>query len=525
MEFKTIEKYVPIEVKEYIKNYCFEKKFVRSEITEVAKTETSTNYRSVYIYENVLNEEQYKTLVRDYYLTNIATEQQTEKKKRESGKNITLKEFFEIVFRNHFEFRRGSKDNKGRRIYLKSFLFNIDAVRKTINDKKVVRSLEKMQKTASRYGYFTPNMFISHQFFTKEMLSLMGVVVLDFDLNKVHKVMTKEEVKQYIQKKLNITPNIIWDTKTPGNYQVAILIEKMPATLLSVHLYEQIVKEMIHKLGDVVDEACYPANHIFSKPMNNKAKRRFIRLYSRDVHNINEFRWLLNERDERRKKERKVIDFKEMNFMKEAAIEALFNGQVSWRNHACFTLALVMRWLGKEQEETENFVLGDWIYKVNSSEHNHRFTTSEALHCIKHAYSGKYKCFHSKWIEIVTGIECNLTGYFRWIQYENKGVYKMDTKECLIKFFKKHGGEWRGTKKELVEELHVAPRTLDRVMAQMKEDNELMYVTERGRGAKTSFVLVDQLEFERMLEVSFDGIDYEISNINELVEEIESLHA
>lgn len=140
-------------------------------------------------------------------------------------------------------------------------------------------------------------------------------------------------------------------------------------------------------------------------------------------------------------------------------------------------------------------------------------------------HSGKYKCFHSKWIEIVTGIECNLTGYFRWTQYENKGIYKMDTKERLVEFFRKHGGEWRGTQSELVSEIGASLKTLEKILPKMKKDNELMYVTERGRGAKTSFALVEQLEFEPILEIAFDWIDNEMNNINELVEEIESLHA
>lgn len=525
MDFKAIEKRVPKYVQDYIKDNCYEKKFVGKKIIEIEKTATSTKYESKYFYKNVLNESKYKDQVREYYLSNMAPKEKIEKPEKQSGKNITIGEFFQLIFRNHFEFRRGEKDKKGRGIYVKSFLFNIDPIQKTIEDKKVIRDLKSLQQKVKRYGYFTPNMFISHKFFTKEMLTLMGVIMLDFDLDTAHKVMTKEEVKKYIEKKLKITPNIIWDTKTEGNYQCAILIDKMSATMKSVHLYEQIVKEIIHELGDVVDEACYNANHIFSKPSNNRRKSKSVRLYTEKIYNIDDFRWLLNKRDKRREKERKIVDFKEANFIKESAIQALFDGQVSWRNHACFTLGLIMRWLGKTEDETLNFILGEWILKVNNSTYDHRFTQNEARNCVKHAFSGKYKCFHSKWVEIVTGIECNLTGYFRWKTYENQGIYKMDTKECLIKFFKENNGQWVGTKSELATLIGAKSRTIDRVMAQMKEKGELIFETKRGKGAKTTYNLVQQMEFDRVLELGYESINDEMNNLDHLINEIESLHA
>lgn len=531
VNFKEIEKLVPQYVRDYIRDNCYVRTLVGYETVKREKTQTGVKVTSRSKYETIFNQDKYKELVRATYIQDYQEDyikQQNIKAKKqvkESGKNVTIKEFFQDLFRDHFEFRRGQKDNKGRRIYLKSFLFNIDAAEKVIDEKRVIRNIDSLYKKVNRYGYFTPNMFISHQFFTKEMLSLMGVIVLDFDLDKVHKVLTKEQLKKYIKLKIGVFPNYIWDTKTKGNFQVAILIEKMPATPSSVHLYEQIVKEMIVKLGDVVDESCYNANHIFSRPMNNARMDKFVRKYNDEIYNINKFRWLLDERDKRREKERTIIDFKEEIFMREPSIQALFDGNVSWRDHACFTLALVMRWLGKDEFETENFILGDWINKVNNDNYDHRFTIKEAQKCVKHAYSGNYKCFHSKWVGIVTGIECNFKGYFRWTKYENKGIYKMNTKQCLVEFLRKNNGEWQGTKQELANEVGANEETVKKIIAKMKKDDELRYETKRGRGVKTIFTLVGQAEFDRELVVSYDGIDSDLDAIEELEHVMESLHA
>lgn len=277
---------------------------------------------------------------------------------------------------------------------MRSFLIDIDVEQRTISGKLANHELTKMIERAKKYDYFTANMFISHQFFSKEMLTLLGVIILDFDLDTFGVAMSKEDLYKYIEKTLKVKPSMIWDTKTPGNYQVAILIEPMTGTPKSVHLYEQIVKEMTYKLK-LCDVACANANHIFALGKNNKHTSRFTRKYNDDVHSINEFRWLLNERDERRKNEQanneRVFDFTKEAVKKHPAIKALFAGEnLSWRDHACFTLALVMKFLGDTEEEAENYILAHWQPKVSSAG-DHPFSEREALNefCEKRKISKK----------------------------------------------------------------------------------------------------------------------------------------
>lgn len=527
---RDMESYIDPIVLSYIKDNCYKKEFVRTKIEEIeVKANGNRVMRSSRIYKNVLNEDKYKKAVKDYFTSTILKElQKKDKKKRELGHNITQGEFFNTIFRDNFDHRKGEKDNKGRRIYLRSFLMNIDADTKLVENQTSTYNLEKLIKKSKKYSYFTPNMFISHKFFDKEMLSLLGVIVLDFDLDTVHVVMGKGELYHYIEDRLKVPPTMIWDTKTHGNYQACILIKPMTGTPASVHLYEQVVKEMANKL-EICDVACTNANHVFSIAKNNARTGRFVRKYNDNEYSINEFRWLLQERDARRKqeqlKETKVFDFTKEAVKKHPAIKALFEAEnISWRDHACFTLALIMKFLGDTQEEAENYILSQWQPKVMNNG-PHTFTQREALKCIRHAYSGKYKCFHSHWVEVCTGLECDLKGYFRY-KYESKGIYITDTETRLKELLRKNGNVFEGKIDDLVETLRVKRRTLELTISKLRGNGELQYETKRGRGAKTRFQLLEEHQLEAVIayDTVYD-IDKELLQINELDETIHTLPA
>lgn len=532
MRFSEIEQRIDPIIRDYIKNHCYERVFDRTETKVKEKTATGTKYISSYIYKHVFDEKKYKKSVRDWYLQHVEPlekqiKPKTKRKKREIGANITQEEFFRLIFREHFDHRRGESDQKGRKIYLRSFLANINADKHLIENILSSHNLEKVIKQAKKYGYFTPNMFISHQFFTKEMLTLLGVIVLDFDLDDAHMIMTKEEIFKYIKSKIKAEPAMIWDTKTQGNYQAAILINPMTGTPKSVHLYEQIVKEMCLKLGNRVDAACVNANHLFSVGQNNKRTGRLTRKYNETVYDINDFRWLLNERDERRRKEErsdKVLDFTKEAVRRHPAIQALFSGQdIHWRDHACFTLGLVMRFLEYSQEECENYILTTWQPTVDNVQiYGDHFTRNEALKCIRHAYSDRYKSFHSHWVEVCTGMPCDLRGYFRFSSYESKGIYQTGNKKIFMDYLKANNGIISGTKDSIAETLRIIPKTLKNILEQMKKDGELYYETKRGRGAVTTFVLQEQLEMVIDRD-KIKPIEDEMAQIFELEEAMEEI--
>lgn len=492
-----IEKELDDFIVDYVRDSCTSRVFSGSETINV----TGNSFRSISKYDYVLDETKYNTILLDLYKAQqLELSKNIKKPKaRTIGKKVTKKTAFEIIFRGLFDYREGEKDSQGRPIVMRSFMVNIDTVDKVISKKAVAHSFDNFISKMNKYRYFTPNMFISHRFFSKEFLSLLGVIILDFDVNKIGLVMSYDEISELIKDVLNVEPALVWDTKTNGNKQAAILIENMAGTMKSVHLYEQIAKEMIYKLNQkingVCDEACFAANHIFSMPQNNVHKQKFVYEYNREVHNINEFRWLLNERDERRALENantKVKDFTIEAVKRHPAIVALRNGQVSFRNHACFTLALVERFFGKSQEEVENFILGTWINLIDNEDRS--FTEREAQHAISSAFSGRYKCFKSTYVQMVTNIDCDLSGYFKnYYKYQATGAYVTDTETRFKEFLKQNNNNFVGTVNELVETLDVKRQTLKDVINKMIEKGTLDKTGQRGRGGKTTFNLIESV--------------------------------
>jgi predicted transcriptional regulator len=526
MHLKDIESQIDQIVLDYIKNQCLEKQYVRTDIKEISKNEKGTTYRSSMIYKYVLNEGKYRMAVKEYYYNNIQPHQKESKKTtfREKGKNITQVEALQMIFRDFYEtdtFK--TVDSKNRIRHLKGFLFNIDAHLKVIDEQKAVSSLSKLLSSCKKYNYYTPSLFIHHKYFLKEFLAYMGVIVLDFDLDKTNVLMSKEDLRKYIIEKLKVEPNLIIDTKTKGNYQAYLLIDRMVGTPISVHLYEQIVQEMIYQLGEICDNSGDTANHIFSMPKNDKRTGRLTRKYHDKTFNINEFKWLLDERDKRRKKENpsKVIDFTEQKLFREPAIKALLNGEVSWRNHSAFTIALLYYSLNKPIEECQTFLLLEWLPKVNNDNFDHKITEREIQHCVKHAYSGKYAGPHSKWIQACTGIEFK---YRIWKKYQPTGAYKMDTKQRLIDYLKNNNNIIVATQKELAQTLNVNDRTLRRYLDKLREAGELVYETNHAHNGKTTYTYIEKQKSQTVYDIErYSNYNEELLQIEQLEKEVSEI--
>lgn len=492
LTFEEIEKRVGFIISDAIRMQCIDKdvwkgsEFVKEEEVEHGRKLTFRN-----IYEDVFKEKEYRETLLNYYNQHVHKEYEA-KEEKDEGKNIKVDEFLETVFRNSFDNRRGQKDKQGRTIYRKAHLFKIDSEKNELIKSTSVSTLDQLKNKVKneRYNHFSPQLYIHGACYSKEFLSILNVIVLDFDLVQQGIYMSTRQLRRYIEKKLKVTPNIIHDTHTKGNYQAVISIEPMMGTPKSVHLYEEIVREMILTL-EIADYNARNANHSFSIGVDSSRKQRRIRKYHDRLHNINQFRWLLKQRDDRRKKEGVLIDFTEKAFMKHPAIEALMNGEVEYRNNAAFTLALVLKHLKWSEDETKNFMHGDWLHKVNQNhKYDHPFTRNELDHCVKHAYSGKYKNFHSTHVTRCTGIPCDFEGYFRrkrFTPYENKGAYDTKAKQRLMQFFADRNGIWEGNRKDLAIELDANEETLKKMLPKLRNEGEIEYETVRGAGATTTF--------------------------------------
>jgi hypothetical protein len=472
---------------DYIKDQCYERKCIDKKLELIEENESGKKYRSSLYYQDVLKLKLYAQKVRQYFISIMP------KQKNRQGTKISQKEAFEILFRDAFNHRTNEVDRIGKKRRNYVSLANICPEKKVISGRiKSVATMEQLLKHARGFGYFTPNMFYKYQARNKSELRHLVSIVLDFDLDTRCIVMSKDELHDFIVERIKVAPNLIWDTKTNGNYQASINIEIMPGMDKSVNLYEQIMKELAVKL-EYVDEACLTAEHYFSKPVNNDG--RSITMYHKNTISIDDFRWVLRDRDIRRKEESKskIVEFSHEAIRRHEAIYALFNAEIveGRRNNACFTLALVMRHLGHSEEECENYIISEWYPAVKKrSIDKDRFTKSEAYKCVKHAYSGKYKSFDSNYVQLVTGIECDLGGYIR-TPYENQGIYELNNKEKVIQFLTEQKGRFEGTMQDIADATLTKKRTLERVLKELREENVIAFESVKGRGKTTVYELVE----------------------------------
>lgn len=495
---------------ECIKKQCRKRVYSRTDIEEIGKTEHGTKYRSTQMFEYVLDEDLYNKQVAEYFRKVF----KPEKKKREIGKNINQREAFEIIFRDLFTMRNNEKN--------RVFLANVDPETQTIvGRKKSVADMNGLLKNLRAYSYFTNAFFYSHRDYTKENLRQLHAITLDFDLDKHSVFMCKSDLYKYIKDNIGVAPNLIWDTKTPGNYQAVILLETMAGTSRSVHLFEQIVKEMCYKMP-FADSSIVSANHLFSIPKSNKDRK--IRKYHTTVKNIDDFRWLLSERDERRSKQAtngNVLEFTNVAVRKHPAITALFDAEIKagQRNVGCLTLSLVMRFLGYSELECENYIVLEWYPKIhNRACDGSPFTRNEMYQCIKKAYSDRYKCFHSFYVEQSTGIDCDIKGYFR-NAVRNQEIYSTGNKKKVIAFLEEQNGKFKGQMEDIATFIGANKRTLERTMRELRKEGIINYETSQGRSKQSVFTL---RELQQEVVFTVDGDRNIISELAHL-EQIEAI--
>ncbi|OXS74012.1 hypothetical protein B1B04_10385 [Lysinibacillus sp. KCTC 33748] len=423
-----------------------------------------------------------ETLYHRNLIAHYKNSKSLEPHRKRLGKSITQVKAMKLLYRDYFDYHKSEKQKK-KSLY--AFLFPRDkqgVIDQT--NKKYVSTIDNLLKEVKKNDCFTPALFYDNRSYIKENLSLMSAIVFDFDLLAKKIVMTKEEVFYFVKDKLGVELSIIWDTKTDGNYAGAILIESMSGKPLSVHLYEQILKEMLLKLEGIVDTSCFTANHLFSLPVNSKKTNREIRFYNNRIHSIEDFRYLLNERDKRREMEGESSSISMSNLLDHPAISALYNGEVTgYRNNAAFTLALVFKTLHKSEQECMDYMHSKWYYNVQNG-FDHKFTKNELTKCIRHAYSLRYKSFHSDYVEIVTGLRCNIV---RVSTYQPTGKHRLGNEHKLRLFFQERGSI-NSNVSELVQLTGIKTRTLEGLLKKLKESGELQYETKRGRGLKTLYV-------------------------------------
>lgn len=385
--------------------------------------------------------------------------------------------FFEDIYRTYL-------DEKNRRAFL---------VSEDFHKQFKCENAGILAYKSPRFTYFTPSIFWHHRLRTKEQLFWITAITLDFDLQKdgTYRKYEPYELAQVIHNEFGYWVNYIWETKTPGNYQAMFLIKPMTGTPRSIMKFEAITKRMAIVLG--ADITAVDANNLYRIPKKDIWK------FSDEIRDIDDFSDILDDeeimKELEKKREENLIHFTEKQILNHEAIKMLLNAEFDqYRNHAAFTIALLYYALGKDKEEAEEFLKGEWFEKVNDGRiysARGKFRKKEVDAIIKSAYSNRYHGPSKEWIYLLTGIEFNYNLYkSTYIKKENGYMSGNETRRKIIEWVKNNEG-LHIKQSDLAKKLGVKLRSLKRQIGELKEEHVIDFKTERGRYSRgTAFEYV-----------------------------------
>ena len=457
-------------------------------------------------------------------MSNIKTDQMTLFDPSLAGEEINDEIFFDSIFRNNFAVERDFQNTK---TIFKNFvhLVNIkQGEEREIHTSFVCDSLKKVLEHKDKFKYFSVNQFNTPKTRTKDDLSSLNAIVLDFDLMKdgTDREYSSDMLAYVVFNELDKYPHFVWATKTDGNYQSMFLINQLGGQSKYVLLFESIAKRLSIVLGS--DYSATVANKLFSVP------RKGIKQYeSTDViYDLDDFKHLfedefINDRLSELQtqfKNNKIVNFTEQQLLNSKAIRALMNCDIDYkRNHACFTLSLFLYSIGWEKSKTEKFFNDNWYHKANDKDKfPKRFTKAEIKSCIKSAYSGKYAGASREWIEGLTGETFNYTVYKS--TYISKNIY-MKASELRVKVINwiRENPNTVVNQENLADLLNVGLRSLKRNLKAMEDEGVLtiktVYEGRQRLGSQLELLEQQQFTVEKNDNFDFNKLD-ELDKIIEL---------
>jgi DNA-binding transcriptional ArsR family regulator len=369
------------------------------------------------------------------------------------------------------------------------------------------KTIHSLIKEHGLFEFFGPNLYWHKTGREKEHVGVLMAVPFDCDWAKKDPSIRKystAEMFHLIKERTGIEPSYLWWSNTDWCYQGLVLIEPVPATPKSIHLYEWITREFARKLD--FDQAISNANQLQRKP-KEKTYFRAPHKFSDKVYDLDELKFLLpteKELEKRRKsygKKGDVSSFREEWILKQEAIQYLLSGEYgSYRNNAAFTIALLYRLLDKSEEETLAFLSGDWFQKVNLRG-SHFFEMNEVRSTVKSAYSGKYLGPSRQWIELITGIEFEYNINYIRTKYNSAD----EVRTAIISYLRENNGITI-KQPELAEKIKMPLRSVEEQIKKLKKEGILEYKTQRGRYSKGTTFNYTGTMFDRLkVEVKQDG--------------------
>lgn len=400
------------------------------------------------------------------------------------GQAMTQEEFYKFLFRDYIN-------------DVKSFGF----LGNEFNDFARTVSFDKLEKTQQLEVYmshFSVGLYYKPTGRLKENLRYILCIPFDIDWGKKGVYLTKSEVYHSIKQATGLELSAIWNSKSPFCYHGVLRIEMMIGTAKSINLVEWVAKRIAEITN--CDEG--------GTNSNQWLRIKKVEKFSDKIYNIDDLKKFLPSKEELKKKKEqygKVTSFSDAWLLRQPAIVKLLNGDLQgWRNNASFTAAILLRMIGKSEEETLQFLGGKWFLNVNKG-FPEPFLFSEVRSTVKSAYSGRYLTPSKSWISSVTGepFPYNL-GYIR-----TKYKKAEEVRVAIIDYLRERDGVVSIKQKELAEAIKMPYSSVKDQLKWLKDNGIIDKNVIRGGNDKEK-----QGTFFKLLENSF-------SQQNEIVVEVD----
>lgn len=337
------------------------------------------------------------------------------------------------------------------------------------------KSVEQAKQLQVYASHFSISLYFKETSRLKENIRYMVAIPFDIDWGKRGVKATSSDVWHWIKKNTGIEMSAIWKSRTRWCYHGVLRIEMMVGTPKSIHLLEWLAKELANRIhGDL------GGTH-----SNQWLRIGGFQKFSDKIYNVDELKCFLPSHEELEKRQRErasgVVSLSKYKVENHPAVKKLLGGDVvSWRNHACFTAALMLKVMGYSKGEAFEFLSGDWFRNVNEG-WDKPFGLNEVKSCVKSAFSGKYQGPSKEWIFNVTEIEFPYN-----LSYVRTKYKKSDEVRVAVVNFLRENGTVMMKQEEFAKAIKMPLSSFKKELKWLKNNGIIDYQSKRGGNKQSS---------------------------------------
>jgi hypothetical protein len=349
---------------------------------------------------------------------------------------------------------------------------------------KAVRTYQTLFVLSDHYTYYTPNTFYRRGLRNQETLRWLNAIVLDVDTKRgVNVGLCLPDLLEQIRSAGLPLPTMIVRTPSGGYHVYFVLDSPRKAFSNAVDTYNKLQLAMAVAIG--ADQQAVGAERYFRIPTEENVVYRSERRVA--FEELNDWYWLNHEPEQENVK---TGVWTRCGLLEREAVQALLRGvERGKRDNAAYTLALVYKAEGYDQESAEN-ALHTWNARLESP-------LSERVICqkVRSAYkAGAPAGPTADWIQYLSGV--SFAHAAKWDaakpRAERERSHYTEWATDVLEFLKeKPGQQVTGSQRQLAASFGMSLSTFQEVVCNLvQREKVILEVSGKGRAACTTLRLV-----------------------------------